>query len=83
MAGVGHGQPEVREHLHAPRPDQVAAGLVPGEGRLVGQGDPGPAACQYQGGDAARRPGADHHRVVAGHRASTMASATALVAQTK
>ncbi len=85
LARVRHGHPQVGKHLHAPRPDQVAAGLVPGEGRLVGQGDPGTAAGQHQGGDAARWPGADHHGVVAwpAHRASTMASATALVAQTK
>ena len=85
VADVRHGQPEVGKHLHAPRPDQVAAGLVPGEGRLVGQGDPGAAAGEHQGGDAARGPGADHHGVVPGpaHRASTMATATALVAQTK
>ena len=48
------------------RPDQVAAGLVPREGGLVGQGDPGAAAGQHQRGDAARGPGADHHGVVMG-----------------
>ena len=82
MAGVRHGEPEVGKHLHAARPDQVAAGLVPGEGRLVGEGDPGAAAGKHQGGDAARGPGADHHGVIpgTGHRTSTMASATALVA---
>ena len=86
MARVGDSDAQVREHLHAPRPDQVAARLVSREGRLVGQCYPRPTAGEDQGGHAARWARADHNSVKRGtartgaHRASTIASATALVA---
>ena len=83
LARVGHAQPELVEQLHATRSDQVPAGLVPGEGRLVHQRDPGSAAGEHQGGHAAGRPGADNDRVVGAHRASTTATARVPVAQVK
>jgi hypothetical protein len=59
------GEAEVREQSHTPRPDQVAAGLVPGEAGLVHQGDAGSASSQDGGGHAACRTGANHEDVEA------------------
>src|SRR5262249_14788241 len=69
----------------AGRPHEVAARLIGGEGGLVDERDAGPAAREYQGGDAARRARPHHNRVETSsdHRASTIATATAPVAQTK
>ena len=66
MASVGDFDTQIRKHLHAPRSHQVAAGLVPGKGRLVGQGNPRAAASEDEGGNTSRRARTDHDRVVAG-----------------
>ena len=84
LPGVGDTEPEIRQNLHPAGPHQVAACLVAREGRLVDERDPGTGPGEHQRGDAAGRPGADHHRIEArAHRASTIASATAPVAQTR
>src|SRR5262249_40290797 len=63
LARVGNADAQLRQHLHAARPDQVAARLVAGKGGLVGQRDAGAAAGEHQRGDAAGRPRSHHHRV--------------------
>ena len=69
-------QPEIRQNLHPAGPHQVPACLVAREGRLIGERHPGTGPGQHQRGDAAGRPGTDHHRIEArAHRASTIASA--------
>ena len=61
-AGQRHAQ--VMEDLDPPRPDQVAAGLVPREPGLVDEGHLDPGAGQLDGGHTAGRPGSDHGDVV-------------------
>ncbi|HEV2256928.1 MAG TPA: hypothetical protein VGS06_27670 [Streptosporangiaceae bacterium] len=71
-AGVGDTQPEIRQNLHAAGPYQVSARLIAREGRLVRQRHPRAGPGQHQRGDAAGRPGADHHHIEpAAHLAST------------
>ena len=61
----GLGDAEIGQDLKAPRPDEVATGLVPRERGLVQQGHLGAGAGQDQRGDAAGRSGPDHQHVEA------------------
>ena len=65
MTRVGHADAEFLKHPHAARADQVAARLVPGEGRLVDQGDAGAGPGEHQSSDTAARAGPHHDRVPA------------------
>jgi hypothetical protein len=77
LPGVGDAQPQIRQYLHPPRPHQVSARLIAREGRLVGERHPRAGPGQHQRGDAAGRPGTDHHRIeTAAHRAAAIAAAT-------
>ena len=64
----GDGQPdaEFAQQLQAPGTDEVAAGLVAGEGRLVEKGHLRPTPGEHQGGDAAGGTGAHDQCVEAG-----------------
>ena len=81
LPGVGDTQPQIRQDLYSPGPHQVPACLVTREGRLVGQRHPRTGPGQHQRGDAAGRPGADHHHIEAtAHRAErSMTSTTAIL----
>ena len=52
---AGQDDPEIVKDLHAAWTDEIAAGLVPWEARLVDQCDASTAAGEHEGGDASRR----------------------------
>ena len=77
MPGVGDTQAEIGQNLYPAGSHQVPARLVAREGRLVGERHPRAGPGQHQRGDAAGRPGADHHRIeAAAHRAATITNTT-------